>query len=206
MEYRVSVIIPFNRDRGWLADAVNSVPKYCQLILSKGDGNWPQNFNKALPMVEGEYIKWLHEDDMLTPNSIADSVACLDDTGADFIHGDAIEIKEGRVGQRIYKPPITIPNVQDLLFRNSLHSSTMMYRKSVFDRLGGLDESPDIDALEEYEFNLRCLKAGLKIAYCPHTLSIYRRHPQQKIRIATATSLDRYEKNKRREQLKAKFV
>ncbi len=45
---RVTVIIPYNKDRGWLKEAVNSVPKDCQLILSKGDGNWPENFNKAL--------------------------------------------------------------------------------------------------------------------------------------------------------------
>ncbi len=38
---------------------------------------------------------------------------------------------------------------------------------------------------EEYEFNLRCLKAGFKIGYCDSTLAFYRRHPAQKVRLAS---------------------
>ncbi|KKL55146.1 hypothetical protein LCGC14_2258350, partial [marine sediment metagenome] len=66
----VTVIIPYNKDRGWLKEAIDSVPKGVQLLLSKGRQNWPCNFNKVLDQAEGKYIKYLHEDDMLTENCI----------------------------------------------------------------------------------------------------------------------------------------
>jgi GT2 family glycosyltransferase len=57
----------------------------------------------------------------------------------------------------------------------------MMYRREVFEQLGGLDE--ELNTSEDYEFNLKCLHAGLKIGYCPKVLAIYRRHDRQKVRM-----------------------
>ena len=179
----VTVIIPYNKDRGWLNDAIKSVPEGVQLILSKGDGGWPENFNKALPQATGKYIKYLHEDDMLTENCIEDSVKAIEDQGVDFIHGNATEMQQ-KTGKRITKrPKITQPTIQDLIEKNVIHSTTTMYKREIFDKLGGFDQT--LHTQEEYEFNLRCLKAGFKIGYCNTTLAIYRRHPDQKIRVAT---------------------
>jgi len=178
---KVTVIIPYKIDRGWLKDAVNSVPKGVQLLISQGEGNWPKNFNKVWAQVEGEYIRWLHEDDMLTSNSISDSVNAMDDRDVDFIHGNAIEIYQGTNRRKFWRPRTPYPTVKDMLQRNRLHSATMMYRKSVFDKVGLLDETLTLS--EEYEFNIRCLKAGLKLGYCDSFLAYYRRHAQQKVRL-----------------------
>jgi GT2 family glycosyltransferase len=70
-----------------------------------------------------------------------------------------------------------------------------MYRRSVFDRVGKLDET--LNTAEEYEFNLRCLKAGLKIGYCDSILAIYRRHEKQKVRV-----VPKIEKDKEREMVR----
>lgn len=194
-----SVIIPYNRDRGWLRDAIDSVPENAQLILSKGDGNWPENFNKALDKVECPYVRWLHEDDMLTPNSIDDAVAAIEEQDVDFIHGPAIEIfmNPFRSTQQ-YTPPIKHPTVNDLLHKNILHSATMLYKREVFEKVGKMDET--LFTAEEFEFNLRCLKAGLKIGYCETPLAFYRRHPQQKVRVVS-----KEEKDKEREQVRALY-
>ena len=179
----VTVIIPYNKDRGWLNEAIASVPEGVQLIPSKGDGGWPENFNKALPQATGKYIKYLHEDDMLTPNCIEDSVKAIEDLEVDFIHGNATELYQD-TGKRITKRPrVTEPTVQDLMIKNTIHSTTTMYRREIFEKLGGFDET--LDTQEEYEFNLRCLKAGFKIGYCDATLAVYRRHPDQKVRVAS---------------------
>ena len=180
---RVTVIIPYKTDRGWLKEAIGSVPKDCQLIVSQGEGNWPENFNKVLDQATGDYIKWLHEDDMLTPNSIEDSVRAIQEQGVDFIHGQATEIfmNAGRATHR-YVPPIKIPTLQDLLNKNVIHSSTLMYKREVFEKLK-MDET--LNTAEEYEFNLRVLKSGFKIGYCETTLAFYRRHPQQKVRVVS---------------------
>jgi len=193
---KVTVIIPYNKDRGWLQEAVNSVPEGVQLILSKGDGNWPENFNKVLNQATGKYIRWLHEDDMLTPNCIEDSIKTFEEQDVDFIHGPAVEIfmNAGRATQR-YTPPIKYPTVDDLLRKNVLHSATMMYKREVFEKVGKMNET--LNTAEEFEFNLRCLKAGLKIGYCETPLAFYRRHAQQKVRV-----VPKEQKDKEREQVK----
>ena len=176
----VTVIIPYKKDRGWLKDAIKSVPENVQLLVSQGEGNWPQNFNKVLDQAEGEYIKYLHEDDMLTKNCIEDSVRAIEEQGADFIHGNALEFYQQTNRKVTKEPEVTYPTVEDLKRKNTIHSVTIMYRRSVFEKIGSFDET--LNMCEEYEFNLRCLHNGMKIGYCPSTLGIYRRHPAQKIR------------------------
>ena len=180
----VTVIIPYNKDRGWLKAAISSVPKDAQLILSKGDGGWPENFNKVLPEATGKYIKYLHEDDMLTENCIRDSVQALEDQEVDFIHGNAIEITaQDYTKKKVYIPAVKQPTAQDLKKKNVIHSTTTMYRREMFDKVGGFDET--LNTQEEYEFNLRCLTAGFKIGYCDADLAFYRRHPAQKVRVVS---------------------
>ena len=177
----VTVVIPYNKDRGWLRDAIESVPKDVQLLLSKGDGNWPENFNRIFPEAEGDFIRYLHEDDMLSPNCVEDSLETFTRTGADFIHGQAEEFYSYKPDRRLYIPKVEKPTLSDLLIKNHLHSATIMYRRSVFERIGLFDES--LNSMEEYEYSLRCLKAGMKLGYCPKVLAYYRRHPAQKVRV-----------------------
>ena len=195
----VTVIIPYNRDRGWLNDAIGSIPEGVQLLLSQGEGNWPENFNKVLDKATGRYIRWLHEDDMLTPNCIEDSIKTFEEQDVDFIHGQAVEIfmNAGRNTQR-YTPPIKYPTVEDLLHKNVLHSATMMYKREVFEKVGKMNET--LNTAEEFEFNLRCLKAGLKIGYCEAPLAFYRRHPQQKVRVVS-----KEQKDAEREQVRTMY-
>jgi len=190
---KVTVIIPYKVDRGWLKDAIESVPKWVQLIVSQGEGNWPANFNKALPQATGDYIKFLHEDDMLTPGSIEDALKCFEETGADFIHGNATELTQATGEKKIYVSSIPTPTIHDLKLRNTIHCPTLMYKREIFDALGGFDET--LNTQEEFEFNLRCLKAGFKIGYCNHILAIYRRHDKQKVR-TVPTSEKKAEKQK----------
>jgi hypothetical protein len=187
----VTIIIPYKEDRGWLQDAINSVPNdpTVQLIVSQGEGNWPANFNKALPQARGKYIKFLHEDDMLTPNCIRDSVGCFKETGADFIHGNAIELNQETGIKKYYFPNKLFPTVNELIEKNVFHSATLMYKREVFNIVGTFDES--LNTQEEFEFNLRCLKAGMKVGYANTELVIYRRHPKQKVRTVSTEDKQR---------------
>jgi GT2 family glycosyltransferase len=184
---------------------VASVPSGVQLILAKGDGNWPQNFNKALAQAEGDYIKYLHEDDMLTPNCIRDSVWTLESTGADFIHGNAMEMTQETDRRRLRTPRITDPSLRQMLLKNHIHSATTMYRRTVFDRVGLFNESDEVRGIEEYEFNLRCLKAGLRLRYCNSVLAIYRRHAEQLVKEVKATPEAKAEHSLRRTKIIAQY-
>jgi len=192
----VTVIIPYKVDRGWLKDAINSVPSEVQLLVSQGEGNWPENFNKALPQATGKYIKYLHEDDMLTVNCIEDSIKAIND--ADFIHGNAIEITEATGKKMNWICSNASPTIETMLIKNTIHSATLMYRRDIFEKIGGFDET--LNTAEEFEFNMRCLKAGFKIGYSNSFLAYYRRHPQQKIR-----TVSKKDKDNERELVKNKY-
>lgn len=194
----VTVIIPYKRDRGWLKDAIKSVPKEVQLLVSQGEGNWPENFNKVLNQATGNYIRYLHEDDMLTENCIEDSVRAINEQNVDFIHGNAMEIFADSKRTKFYRPAVENPTLDDLLRKNYLHSATIMYRRRVFEELGGFDER--LNTAEEYEFSLRLLRNGKRLGYCNSTLAYYRRHPLQKVRIVPAV-----EKIREREQVRSEY-
>jgi len=182
-----------------LKEAINSVPKEVQLLISKGDGNWPENFNKVLSLAEGDYIRYLHEDDMLTPNCIEDSVRAMEEQGVDFIHGNALQLSMRTNQQILYRPTQAVPTIDALLKKNTLHSATLMYRRQVFEQIGGFDET--LNVMEEYEFNLRCLKAGFKLGYCNSTLAVYRRHSKQKVR-----TVPKEEKMKEKQLVNEKYI
>jgi len=182
----VTVIIPYNKNRGWLIDAVNSVPKEnVQLILSKGQGGWCENFNKALPLARGEYVRFLHEDDMLTENSIEDSLKAIKEQSVDFIHGDSIDIHENKNELVYWEANPTNPTIESLKRRNTIHGGAVLYKKSVFDKVGLFDET--IPHAMEFEFNLRCIYQGLKLGYCNSYLYYYRRHDEQAVNVTRSS-------------------
>jgi GT2 family glycosyltransferase len=199
---KISVIIPYKVDRGWLMDAVNSIPKGVQLLLSKGEGNWPENFNKVFPKATGDLIKFLHEDDMLTANSIESYIKAFSSSAfndVDFAHGNAYEIHmDSNIADKLYVPRIKLPTVSDLMMKNVIHCASLIYRREVFEKVGMLDET--LNTAEEFEFNLRCLKANLKIGYINVPLAYYRRHPAQKVRVVSTNA-----KDAEREMVKNKY-
>ena len=198
---KVSIIIPYKVDRGYLAQAIKSVELQTykgeiELILSQSDNGVSYNINRGIEKATGEYIKYLCDDDFLTPNSIHDSVMALG--GADFLHGNAFNLHPGHTERQ--KPKIENPTFKQMLNNNVIHGGTLMYRKDVFDRIGLFDET--LDCAEEYEFNLRCLANGMRLRYCNQFLYNYRRHPKQK---SLGKGIDQNLRQQKIMAIKAKF-
>lgn len=175
----VSVIIPCNKDRGFLEETINSVKNQTysevEIIVIKSDGSTSYNLNKGLEKATGEYIKICADDDLLTPNCIADSLKSI--AGFDFIHGNAIDFWENGAEQP-YIPPIKNPTLKEMLIKNIIHGGTVLYRRDCFERFGNFDET--LWCAEEYEFNMRLLSKGCTINYCDSYLQRYRKHKKQK--------------------------
>ena len=170
---KVSVIIPYKEDRGYLQDAIRSVEVQTypdiELILSKGDGNAAYNFNRGLQRATGDLIKKLDSDDWLTPDSIELSVQGM--RGYDITHGNAYMVERGI---KKYKSRVEHPTTQSLLRDSSMHGITAMYRKDLFDKVGVFDHT--LDMAQEYEFHLRALQKGSSIGYINSYLGYYRIH------------------------------
>lgn len=180
---KVSVIIPFREDRGWLNQAINSVEiqtyKNIELIISQGNCGVSKNINKGIEQSTGDLIKYLCDDDVLPPNAIEQSVKAFKSKEVDFIHGNSKEFRGEIVSVGfVYKPLIKSVNIENMLTTNHIHGGTLMYRKEVFEQMGMFNET--LWTGEEYEFNLRCLYHGLRCDYVDATLYYYRRHDKQK--------------------------
>ncbi len=197
---KVTVIIPYNTDRGFLDHAIDSVG-LADLILSKSDKSRSYNINKGLKKVKTEFVKFLDEDDMLTENCLEDSLKAIE--GYDFIHGNAFNIYPDD-SVKEYKPKIHYPTAEELVKPKSsfIHNPTQMYRMDVFERVGYFDET--LLTAQDWEFNLRCLSKGLKIGYCDSFLIFYRMHKGQITKMATEQKkidkqrvYDRYSKKNR---------
>lgn len=174
----VSVILFYNKDRGYLKEAIHSVenqtyPKV-ELIISHSDGSSSYNINQGLKKAKGDYIRLMCEDNKLTNHCIEKSVEVLKDF--DFIHGKAVNFwDDGR--QTVYEPNPHIPTLDEMLERNRIHGGTVMWKRECFD-LFKFDET--IGFAEEYKFNLQLLAAGKKLGYVDSVLQHYRQHSEQK--------------------------
>lgn len=175
---KVSIIIPYKIDRGFLKEAIDSVNAQTypniELIICQGDKSVSANINDGIRKSTGDYVKYLCEDDTLTPNSIEDSVKAME--GVDFIHGVANNVFT--YGSSIQVPTHKYPDLDQMLHNNVIHGGTLMYRKEVFEIVGLFNEN--LTCAEEYEFNLRCLNSGMILGYTDSVLYNYRRHDKQK--------------------------
>lgn len=178
---KVSVIIPYKEDRGWLNQAIQSVENQTysniELIISQGNGGVSENLNKGIEQSTGDFIKYLCDDDLLHKSSIERSLNGFKPSTS-FIHGCAISFRDFISNGIKYEPITKHITLQNMLQHNHVHGGTLMYRKEVFEKVGMFNET--LWTGEEYEFNLRCLSEGLKCRYVDEVLYYYRLHTAQK--------------------------
>jgi teichuronic acid biosynthesis glycosyltransferase TuaG len=186
---KVSIIINYNVDRGWLHEAVASVHAQdypnVELIEEHGPGKTAsENANNGIARSTGDYIKYLSEDDFLTTDCVSRSVETLESTGVDFIHGNAYNFRDvgghRRVSERA--PVVMEPKLRDFKYRNPIHGGTLMYTREalmfVQESRGFIFDQSLIDA-EETDLNMFLLSHGRLCGYCPHFLYWYRLHDKQ---------------------------
>ena len=196
----VSIVIPANKDRGWLNQAIESAlnqdytGSYEVILASDGNyslkkyadrygirfslaskNNLAHNVNVALQMADGEFIKGLAEDDLLAPNCLSDLTRCIGNN--DLVYARAFNFKGDMEKISISEPPKEI-TLEKVFERCCIHGGTTLYRKDVFWAVGGRDER--LSCAEEWDFYLNLLVHGYKFTFCDAIVYKYRRHDQQK--------------------------
>jgi len=174
---KVTVIIPFNKDRGYLKHAIDSVKnqtyKNIELILCKSKEGVSKNINKGFEYATGEIVGYFAEDDLLCHKTIEHVVNGIGEY--DFIHGKAIRFDKET--NTIYDPSTRYPTLRDLIKHNYIHGGTCWYKSHVIK-----ENRFDVDLLtaEEYEYHLRLLSKGYKIGFIDEVIFKYRLHENQK--------------------------
>ena len=174
----VSVIIPYNKDRGFLQEAIDSVHaqtyKDWELILSYGDESLGVNMNRGVARSHGEYIKLLSEDDLLPPDSL--KILAEGIVGYDFVYANAENFGDLDGWPRFHDDKTV--TFEEMIKHNCMHGGTTLYSKEAFLAVGGYDEH--LWTAEEYDLHLRLLKAGYKHRHIPAIVYKYRKHDDNK--------------------------
>lgn len=174
-----TVIIPYNKDRGYLNEAIASVNAQtvkCKLILSHADATCAVNLKNGLDKVDTEFYAILAEDDLLSPNFIKIMESVIGNNDFAIANGVGFGVSE-----YVYKSQCT--GLKDLLQKNTIHGGAVLYRTDSVRKAGGYDLK--LFCAEEYDLHLRLLANGAKFIYTDSNVYLYRRHTQQKYKVDT---------------------
>jgi len=179
---RATVVIPTHNRRAFVREAVISVLAQggtgCEVIVvddGSEDGTAAalrNEFGAAVRLIEtanrgvsaarnagvlagrGDLVAFLDSDDVWLPGKLAAQFACLADPAVQICQTQEIWMRDGvRVNpsRRDRKPSGRI--FSESLRRCLVSASTVMLRRSLFERVGGFDES--LPACEDYDLWLR---------------------------------------------------
>lgn len=124
--------------------------------------------NYAASVTDGELIIPLDADDRFHPDYVARCVEC-------FLADPQLSVCYCRwrfFGRTKYTPGLEYSGYDSLLIDNSIFCSAM-YRRSDFERIGGYDVAIPF-GFEDWEFWIRMLASGGKVAQIPEELFYYR--------------------------------
>lgn len=201
----ISIVIISHKDSPLLEEAIASARaqdftgEFEVIIQHDQNKSMPENTNEAVRRAKGEYIKWLHYDDLLLPGSLTHLWGAR---GADVIIGDVIIFGEDW-GISHHKNRVP-ESMEDFLSRNPINQAGCMYKRSVLLK-EPLDET--LWTAEEYELNLRLFAHGYKFTHVDMAVAKYRVHEEMKSGSAYFY-VDKASKEKRdavKEEIKNKF-
>lgn len=174
----VSIIIPYNRDRGLLRYAIESAKaqkfsgKFEVLPIHGRKYTLGQNSNIGLKRAQGKYIKFLSEDDMLPPDSIQLLYDFCEARSLDWAMGNSMNF--GNKGEVIYRSDLEALRQG----RNSSNGGATMYRRGILLKIGGYDES--LWTAEELDLHLKLLSLKYRVDYIDAVVYKYRTHCESK--------------------------
>jgi glycosyltransferase involved in cell wall biosynthesis len=149
---------------------------------------WDQNFggpakprNRGIAIAKGDWICFLDADDWWTTDKLQTCLDCIHDK-VDLLYHD-LEIvtdKPSLFSRKIIKSwQVKNPVLIDLLMKgNAIVNSSVVVRKSLLEKIGGVDESRDMIASEDYNTWLRIAQVTDRFVYVPRRLGFYLQHAQ----------------------------
>ncbi len=161
-------------------------------------GNWVTTTNKAIREAKGEYISFLHQDDIYYPErfNVCGKLLIENPQISILIHSVNYISSESKIVGH-WAPPFPMgamsqPKVLSrLLVQNNISVPGVIFKKSLAEKAGLLDEGLRYTA--DWDFWLKLIIAGNGY-YIPHPLSAFRIHKESQT-VSFASKLNEYSEN-----------
>jgi GT2 family glycosyltransferase len=161
---------------GRLLGVLASKDKRIRLVHHARHEGAARSLNRLIKRSSADYVAIMGANDLSAPRRIERQVAYLEENHAIDIVGCAAREVDAQGKQLIdNRMPTDANAIRHLLsYRDPLVHSSVMYRKSIFDRLGYYNESAKYEMLGETEFWSRAVLGGCQIANIPDVLYLHR--------------------------------
>jgi glycosyltransferase involved in cell wall biosynthesis len=182
----IHVIVNDGGDKDAVDRIVSKYNHKIKVIHNNESKGLIQALNQGIRSVQAKYISILDDDDSWSADRLEKTVGYLEETGAkglvnvmdrvvEKIDGNTIkEISRNR----LYDGLTTISLYEQCL-DNYMTNGCFTYRRSVYDELGGYDES--LQVAEDWDFGIRfLLKYDIDFLHTDHALHFYHHRPENK--------------------------
>ncbi len=145
-------------------------------VLTKSNGGPASARNLAIKNSVGEYIAFLDSDDLWIEDKLREQVAFLDkNPELGLLYSEALMFTE-EAGEKKIQMKFGYtdnPTFCKLVYGNFIPNLTAVIRRACIDRIGFLNESKALIAVEDYEYWLKIARV-FPIAGIPRPLAYYR--------------------------------
>ncbi|MDA9774804.1 glycosyltransferase [Algibacter sp.] len=165
-------------------NSVEVIKKYEKKLswwVSEKDTGQSNAFNKGFAQANGKFITWLNADDILLPGTVeAVKSKLLNNTDADWATGNFLRfsVPNLKITEAAWGPHY-LPNfLQGSKRVNAIFGPTTFWRKSVYDKIGGIDEN--LHYMMDVEYWARLSMLGYKQVRVNHYCWGFRMHENSK--------------------------
>ncbi len=170
------IVVDDNADNNWneiisriVEDVQSGTSRSITLIQNAVNSGSAGTRNIGIRAVTGEYVTFLDDDDVYTPEKIAHQVASMKDAQADYGITDLRLLnKKGQLVEYRKRSYLVGAHQEEYLALHLIHhmsgTDTLMFKREYLLKIGGF---PAIDLGDEFYLMLCAILAGGKLCYLP---------------------------------------